>query len=228
MSIRFFDAFDRALEEATRDATAPPTVIAITAEGSAFCAGFDLEACAMEPGMAACLVDRLGALTQRLRSATCVVIAGVGGPALAGGCPLVAACDIVIASESARFGYPVHRLGISPAVSLPILARALVGGRARSLALAGEIIDAREAKRMGLVHSVVADAALAADTEALARAVAGHGPDALRATKAWLNELDNSTDALAAGAAAHASMATASSDESQRSVAAFWSKSRSR
>lgn len=228
MSIALFDAFDAALDEAIRDSGPAPTVIVIDAEGSAFCAGFDLEACASDRAMAARLVDRLGALTQRLRAAPCVVIASVGGPALAGGCALVAACDIVIASDSARFGYPVHRLGISPAVSMPIVARALVGGRARALALSGEIVSASDAKRRGLVYSVTDDASLAPSTEALARTIAAHGPEALRATKAWINTLDHSTDALSAGAATHASMSTANSDDARERIAAFWSKSRSR
>lgn len=220
MDIAFFDAFDRALDGAMAH---QPHVILIEAEGAAFCAGFDLAACAADPLMAARLVDRLGALTQRIRAFPAVVIAAVGGPALAGGCALVASCDLVIASPGARFGYPVHRIGISPAVSLPVLSRSLGGGAARALALGGRIVDAEAAERLGLVHQCIVGGARLGDVAgALAGTIARHGPNALRATKRWLNELDGSTDPLAAGAATHASMSTAGSEEARRMIAAYW------
>ncbi len=222
--LRFFEAFDEALD-AFAAASSTPHVVLVRAEGVAFCSGFDLGACASDPRLASRLVERLSELTQRVRSLPAVVVASVQGPALAGGCALVAACDIVIASPSARFGYPVHRLGISPAVSLPILARSIGGGAARALALGGEIVDGARARAIGLVHDLVeSDEVLHDRTQALVESLALKGPGAIRATKQWLNELDRTTDPTTAGAAAHASMATAMSGECQAMLAAVWER----
>lgn len=82
-------------------------------------------------------------------------IAVVEGPALGGGCELVAACDIVIASERARFGQPEIKLGVFPPVAAILLPQIVGEKRARELILTGEIIEAAEASRVGLVNYVV-------------------------------------------------------------------------
>src|ERR1041384_7279794 len=82
-------------------------------------------------------------------------IAVVDGPALGGGCELVAACDIVIASERAKFGQPEIKLGVFPPVAAVLLPRVIGQKRARELILTGEVIDAAEALRLGLVNYVV-------------------------------------------------------------------------
>src|SRR6202048_160825 len=88
------------------------------------------------------------------------VIAVVDGPALGGGCELVAACDIVIASERARFGQPEIKLGVFPPVAAILLPRIIGEKRARELIMLGDMIDAAEALRLGLVNYVVAEAEL--------------------------------------------------------------------
>lgn len=82
-------------------------------------------------------------------------IALVDGAALGGGCELVAACDIVIASDRSRFGQPEIKLGVFPPVAAVLLPRAIGEKRARELILTGEIIDAAEAGRLGLCNHVV-------------------------------------------------------------------------
>lgn len=88
------------------------------------------------------------------------VIAVVDGPALGGGCELVAACDIVIASERARFGQPEIKLGVFPPVAAILLPRIIGEKRARELIMLGDMIDAAEALRLGLVNYVVPEAEL--------------------------------------------------------------------
>jgi cyclohexa-1,5-dienecarbonyl-CoA hydratase len=90
------------------------------------------------------------------------VIALVDGAALGGGCELVAACDIVVASERARFGQPEIKLGVFPPVAAILLPRVIGERRARELILTGELIGAPEALRLGLVNYVVAPAELEA------------------------------------------------------------------
>jgi cyclohexa-1,5-dienecarbonyl-CoA hydratase len=90
------------------------------------------------------------------------VVALVDGAALGGGCELVAACDIVIASERARFGQPEIKLGVFPPIAAILLPRVIGERRARELILTGELIDAPEALRLGLVNYVVAPSELEA------------------------------------------------------------------
>src|SRR5262249_54443508 len=81
-------------------------------------------------------------------------IALVDGPALGGGCELICSCDIVIASDRARFGQPEVKLGVFPPVAAILLPRIIGEKRARELMLTGEIVDAGEAGRFGLWNSV--------------------------------------------------------------------------
>jgi cyclohexa-1,5-dienecarbonyl-CoA hydratase len=82
-------------------------------------------------------------------------LAVVDGAALGGGCELVAACDIVLASERARFGQPEIKLGVFPPVAALLLPQIIGDKRARELILTGDLIDAAEAARLGLVNHVV-------------------------------------------------------------------------
>src|SRR6476659_9473120 len=82
-------------------------------------------------------------------------IAVVDGPALGGGCELVAACDIVIASEQSRFGQPEIKLGVFPPIAAILLPRIIGERKARELILTGDLIEADEALRLGLVNYVV-------------------------------------------------------------------------
>ncbi|MEY4786559.1 MAG: hypothetical protein RL692_453 [Planctomycetota bacterium] len=195
MSTAMFDGLEVAIERARASAQRDETLVVILrGSGKAFCSGFDLAACVNDNTMIEQFVRRLGELSSTLRSMPAIVIAQVQGPALAGGCAIVAACDIVCAADSATFGYPVHRIGISPAVSLPTLMATIGFGGARSLALSGEIIDAQRAKALGLVQFVECDeSALAGRVTALVDALLLKGPQALRATKMWLNQIDGTS-----------------------------------
>jgi cyclohexa-1,5-dienecarbonyl-CoA hydratase len=94
-------------------------------------------------------------------------VAVVDGAALGGGCELVAGCDFVIASERARFGQPEIKLGVFPPVAAVLLPRIIGERRARELILTGELIDAPEALRLGLVNYVVPTAELGHKTHDL-------------------------------------------------------------
>ena len=92
-------------------------------------------------------------------------IALVDGGALGGGCELAAACDIVIATERARFGQPEIKLGVFPPIAALLLPRIIGEKRARELILTGELIDGHEALRLGLVNYLVPPAQLDAKAE---------------------------------------------------------------
>jgi cyclohexa-1,5-dienecarbonyl-CoA hydratase len=94
-------------------------------------------------------------------------LAVVDGAALGGGCELVAGCDIVIASQRARFGQPEIKLGVFPPVATVLLPRIIGERRARELILTGELVDAQEAARLGLVNYVVPPEQLEQKTQEL-------------------------------------------------------------
>ena len=112
------------------------------------------------------------------------VIASINGYALGGGCELALACDLRIAARSARLGQPEVNLGILPGGGGTQRLPRLVGlGRAMRLALTGELIDAEEAERIGLVDTLVDDDELADRTRELAGSIARHSPVALKLIK---------------------------------------------
>jgi cyclohexa-1,5-dienecarbonyl-CoA hydratase len=106
------------------------------------------------------MLDAFHAIFRQLEQVAKPVIALVDGAALGGGCELVAACDIVIASDRARFGQPEIKLGVFPPVAAVLLPLVIGEKRARELILTGEIIDAVEAGRLGLCNHVVPSAQL--------------------------------------------------------------------
>jgi cyclohexa-1,5-dienecarbonyl-CoA hydratase len=111
------------------------------------------------------MLDAFHAIFRALEQGGKPTIAVVDGAALGGGCELVAGCDIVIASERARFGQPEIKLGVFPPVAAVLLPRIIGDKRARELMLTGELIDATEAARLGLVNYMVSSEQLAQKTE---------------------------------------------------------------
>lgn len=106
------------------------------------------------------MLDSFHAIFRQLEQIAKPVIAVVDGAALGGGCELVAACDIVIASDRSRFGVPEVKLGVFPPVATVLLPLVVGEKRGRELILTGEIIDAVEAGRLGLCNHVVPGAHL--------------------------------------------------------------------
>jgi enoyl-CoA hydratase/carnithine racemase len=223
LSTAMFEALDSALVEVrTRDDV---RVLHLRGEGPAFCTGFDLGECVADPTRAATFIRRLSAIARLLRRLPMPVVTEVNGHALAGGCALIAASDLTCASRDAKFGYPVHRIGITPAVNLPTLLADLAG-RARSLSLSGELIDAGAALRIGLVDRLADDlASLRATTDDLCRRLASHPPGAMAATKAFLNGLDGTDRDGPFDATAETSATLADGDECRRMLRDFWTAS---
>lgn len=163
-------------------------VVLLRGEGPVFSAGLDLHEAAEES-----LVERSAAAVERalhlLRDAPLVTIAVVQGGAFAGGAGLMAACDIVIAADDARIGFPEARRGLLPALVGDLLRTRLREGDLRDLFLTGEPIDARRAREIGLVQHVVPAAQLREEALRLARSVLAGGPETIRATKRLLADL---------------------------------------
>jgi cyclohexa-1,5-dienecarbonyl-CoA hydratase len=107
------------------------------------------------------MLESFHAIFRTMEQTAKPTIAVVDGAALGGGCELVAGCDIVIASERARFGQPEIKLGVFPPIAAVLLPRIIGDKRARELILTGDLIDAPEALRLGLVNYVAPSGELA-------------------------------------------------------------------
>jgi enoyl-CoA hydratase len=121
------------------------------------------------------------AVLRRIETGGKPVLAAVNGFALGGGCELAMACHVRVASENARFGQPEVKLGIAPGYGGTQRLPRLVGkGVALQLILSGEMIDAQEAYRIGLVNRVVPAADLLAESEKMMRGILAMAPLAVR------------------------------------------------
>jgi enoyl-CoA hydratase len=157
-------------------------VILTGAGAKAFVAGADISELAGQgpfEGKARALAGQQ--MMRRFERCGKPVIAAVNGFALGGGCELAMACHLRIASESARFGQPEVKLGLGPGYGGTVRLPRLVGkGRALELLLTGEMIDAQEARRIGLVNRVVPADQLLSESETLLRSILEQGPLAVR------------------------------------------------
>jgi enoyl-CoA hydratase len=155
----------------------------LTGEGEkAFVAGADItELTALDADAAGALAVRGQALFSLVEDCGKPVIAAVNGFALGAGCELALACAIRLAAENARFGQPETKLGLIPGYGGTQRLPRLVGkGRALEILLTGEMIDAEEALRIGLVNEVVPFDQLLPHAEALAARIIANGPLAIR------------------------------------------------
>jgi len=168
-------------------------VIVLAARGKAFCAGADLNWMKKMAGHtdeenladASALAEMLKVIYRCSKP----VIARVQGDCYAGGIGLVAACDMVVASDNAGFCLSETRLGLIPATISPYVIRAIGERTARRYFLTAERFEAAEAKRIGLVHEVVDDASLDKETTRLADALLACSPHALDEAKRLIHDV---------------------------------------
>ena len=162
-------------------------IVLLTARGPSFCAGADLNWMkkTAEFSEAENLQDAsaLAELLLVLDTLPKPTIALIQGPAYAGGVGLICACDIAIAARSARFSITEVRLGLIPAVISPFVINAIGESYARRYFLTSERISSADAERIGLVHEVVPDEALAVRGETFVNMLMKGGPKALTEAK---------------------------------------------
>jgi methylglutaconyl-CoA hydratase len=171
------------------------TVLVVTGEGKAFCAGMDLKAVLSSPELPLKLLSSLAEFTLALRALPLVTLAKVNGAAIGGGCGLACVCDVAITHADSKMGFPEVDLGVCPAVVAPWLVKKVGAGPARRILLSGGLMSGQQAFDCGIVNHVVATRGeLDAATDSIASRLATGGPNALRATKSLLNEIDGSLD----------------------------------
>jgi len=189
---------DEALGALDGDAQAR-TVVLRGAGERAFCAGADLKGMFGDSPILEARQQYAGlvGVIERIPRMRTPVIAQVHGYALAGGCGLAAACDLVVASEDAVFGLPEIRLGLLPLIVLAPILRAASPRRVLQMVLTGAEVPAREALGIGLVSEVVPRTELAQRVADLARLVGGLSPAAVALGKeAFYHALDLGYSAL--------------------------------
>ncbi len=169
---------------AVRDDASVRAAILTGAGEKAFIAGADIAVLATCGPVAARENSLKGqALTLLLENLGKPVIAAINGFALGGGCEMAMACTLRVAVEGAKFGQPEVKLGLICGYGGTQRLPQLVGrGRALELLLTGDMIDAAEAHRIGLVNKVVKKETLLADCEAIAKKIAAVGPVAVKFT----------------------------------------------
>ncbi|HIN09490.1 MAG TPA: enoyl-CoA hydratase/isomerase family protein [Phycisphaerales bacterium] len=220
LGIGMFDAIDSTIESCD-DAI---NCVLLCSKGPVFCAGFDMQACSEDLDLVGVYINRLSALVRSLRRLPVPVVCAAHGAAIAGGCAVLTGCDFIVGSADGKYGYPVHQLGISPAVTIPTLNQRLGYGQARSLLLGGEILDGNEAHSIGLLtHLCDNDDSVQKTAETLAVSIAEKPPYAIQVTKQLLNELDGSLDDSLFDPATEDS-AKAVSEETRTLLRALWSK----
>jgi methylglutaconyl-CoA hydratase len=180
------------LERAELDAAV--RVVALNGAGPDFCAGADLDellaSAGRPPEENARAALRLGEVFVRMRALPKPVVAVVHGRALAGGCGLATACDLVLARSDAQLGYPEIRRGFVPAMVLAMLRRVTGEKAAFDLVATGRLLTAEAAQQLGLVSRVLPAESFEQEAAAVLDGLAGADPTAMALIKRQLYELD--------------------------------------
>lgn len=197
--------------------------IVLEGEGAAFCAGFDLSLCKENSDALRELLKGLSEVIRAMRRCAAPVVVAAHGAAIAGGCAMVAAADVAITHNECKLGYPVVRLGISPAVNAPMVMQGMTPGATRERLLSSHLVSGWEALRGGLVHECIEDAGKVRERAMVVAAqIASKPKSGLQATKAWLNAIDGSLDERALDGALDVSMRLVGSAEERSRLAELW------
>lgn len=230
LSVELRLALQEALDRTALDASV--RVVTLAGAGPDFCAGADLADLerVAEAGREESLRDAraLGSLFRRMRTHPRPIVALVHGRALAGGCGLATACDLVLAREDAELGYPEIHLGFVPALVMTMLRRKVGEGRAFEMVTLGRRYGAEEARALGLVNAVFPAADFEDEAGRWVRELASRPPGALRLTKQLLYDLDGVDFDTGLERAAAVNAEARMSEECRAGVRAFLERSRAR
>ncbi len=170
-------------------------VVLLMGAGTDFCSGADLAN--LEKTAQNSVLDNMADaratadLFLLMRNHPRPVIAAVQGRALAGGCGIATACDIILAAQSAQFGYPEVNIGFVPAMVMAILRRSVSEKAAFELVVTGETVSAARAHELGLVHRVFGDDQFALEVETYVRKLATKSASAMMLSKRLLYDMDS-------------------------------------
>ena len=203
-------------------------LIVLTGAGNDFCSGADLSG--LHDAANADVLDHMSSaraladLFIAMRRYPHPIIAAVHGRALAGGCGLATAADIILAAESAQFGYPEVNIGFVPAMVMAILRRCVSEKRAFELIATGDVINAQTAFDYGLVNRVFADETFDVDVESFASRMAAKSVSALMLSKQLLYHTDAMSFEAAIEAGVQTNAIARSTEDCKRGIERFLKK----
>jgi len=185
------------LKQAMAETAGDPAcrVVLLTGAGKDFCSGADLAG--LEKIAQAGVIENMddarnmAELFLAMRNHPRPIVAAVQGRALAGGCGLATACDIVLAAESAQFGYPEVNIGFVAAMVMAIVRRSVSEKAAFELVVGGEAVPAARAYEIGLIHRVYPGDVFAREVDAYAARLAGKSAAAVMLSKRLLYQMDS-------------------------------------
>ena len=231
----FDDRVAAELEKAFRDLGERDDlrVVVLGGEGKVFCAGGDLAWMRRVADYTAEENLEDAEAFQRAYDAIDTlplpVVGRVQGAALGGGAGLVAVCDVVVAAEGTRLGFPEVRLGLVPGVVGPYVVRRIGAGQARRLFVTGEALDAEEAWRLGLVHEIVSPEDLDEAVAEIVQSIRLGSPEGIRRVKALVRDLVTAPDWETQGRVASRAIADArASEDGREGTRAFLERRRPR
>ncbi len=204
-------------------------VVVIGGAGGDFCAGMDL--LALDRGNDASALDHLATARQLAEGLLAIrkhphpVVAAVTGRALGGGAGIASACDLVLAAQSAWFGYPEVKIGFVPAMVAALLRRSVSEKRMFELLASGESVPADEAQAIGLVNHVFSDANFEAAVDTYVRGLAEKSSTALTLMKSLLYQTDGMTLEKAIEAGAQVNALSRTTEDAKKGFAGFAKKS---
>lgn len=224
------DELVASLKAALTDADADESLRAIVIRGAGkdFCSGADLSA--LQKIASATFEENLddarslAEMFAMIRKVKVPVIAAVHGRALAGGCGLATACDLVVATETARFGYPEVKIGFVPAIVMAYLRRNVSEKRAFELATQGIEFSAQEALEMGLVNRIFSDEGFEAAAERYASVYQTVSRSAVIMSKELLYQMDAMPFDEAIDAGSEVNAKARMTDDCQEGIARFLTK----
>jgi methylglutaconyl-CoA hydratase len=203
-------------------------VVLLTGAGQDFCSGADLATLdrTADGGVLHHLATahELADLFLAIRHHPKPVVAAVRGRAFAGGCGLATACDVILAAESAQFGYPEVKIGFIPAMVMAILRRSVSEKQAFELLTTGDPIGAAYAQSIGLITHSFPDETFEANVEAYIEALAARPTSAVSLTKNLLYHIDGMTFDTAIEAGARANALARMTEDARRGIERFAKK----
>ena len=214
------------LRKASDDAAV--RVVVISGAGNDFCSGADLASLQkIADGSVDENVDDARSLMDLfllMRQVQIPIVAAVRGKALAGGCGLASACDIVLASADAQFGYPEVKLGFVPAMVTAILRRNVSEKRAFELITRGAEIGAEEAKQLGLVNQVFPEEDFEIEVNTYLRGFEKMSKSAIALTKKLLYQMDGMSFGAALETGVDVNVIARMTEDCQKGIARFLKK----
>jgi methylglutaconyl-CoA hydratase len=195
-------------------------VIILRGAGAAFCTGLDLKEAA-DQTKAHATAEMVANMLIAISQTRLITIAAVHGAAVAGGAGIMSACDLVVAAQGTKIGYPETRRGLVAGLVMTFLRRQVGERNMRELLLGSELIDAERAREIGLVNRVVAQADLMNEAQKFAQSVLQGAPGALSQTKRLIEELWSSSVKEDVDLALKYHMQARESEEAREGITAF-------